>query len=100
MKYAFLWCQTPITIKYIERNPVRAKLCSKPTAWKWGSAFRRLHGDTRQRALLAELPVDLPKNYSMWINQPEPSEEDETIRYSINKGVPYGNVTLPKNIRQ
>ena len=87
-------------LKYIERNPVRAKLCSKPTAWKWGSAFRRLHGDPRQRALLAESPVDLPKNYSVWINQPEPSEEDETIRYSISKGVPYGDVTLPTNIRQ
>ena len=60
-------------LKYIERNPVRAKLVSKAEDWKWGSAHRRINGTERQRSLLAELPVDLPRGYKQWINTAEPS---------------------------
>jgi putative transposase len=87
-------------LKYIERNPSRAKLSKRPEDWRWGSAFRRINGTPKQRALLAETPVDLPKNYRFWINTPEPSEELKTIRNSVNRGVPYGEVVLPENITQ
>jgi len=61
-------------LKYIERNPVRAKLVKQPEEWKWGSAYRRLRGTAEQRLLLSESPVHLPHNYRTWINEPEPSE--------------------------
>ena len=86
-------------LKYVERNPVRAKLVSKPEMRKWGSAHRRINGTVKQKSLLAELPVDLPRNYRAWINGSEPSEELGTIRNSLNRGVPYGSVILPNNIR-
>jgi putative transposase len=81
-------------LKYIERNPVRAKLSKTPDAWQWGSAFRRLRGTKKERALLAAPPVDLPKHYRQWINEPEPSEELELLHESVNKGIPYGNVNI------
>src|SRR3989344_6083708 len=31
-------------IKYVERNPVRAKLVSSCELWQWGSAWRRIIG--------------------------------------------------------
>ena len=83
-------------LKYIERNPVRAKLCGKAEAWKWSSAFRRINGTPKQRMLLAESPVDLPRNYRHWINSAEPSEELDAIRHSIKKGLAYGDVDLAK----
>ena len=33
-------------IKYIENNPVKAKLCEKPEDWKFSSAFYRLQNET------------------------------------------------------
>lgn len=87
-------------LKYIERNPVRAKLKQKPETWRWGSAYRRLNGTTKEKQLLAELPVDLPRNYRAWISESEPSEELDDLRYSVNKGVPYGDVPLPRHITQ
>jgi putative transposase len=71
-------------LKYIERNPVRAKLCRKAEGWKWGSASRR-----GKHLLLAGLPVELPRAYAQWVNEPEPAEALKAIRQSINKGVPY-----------
>src|SRR3989338_5803672 len=41
-------------IKYIERNPVRAKLVRKVEAWKWGSGYRRLDGGSKERSLLSD----------------------------------------------
>ncbi len=86
-------------LKYIERNPVRAKLVARPEKWKWGSAHRRLSGTTKEKKLLAELPVDLPRDYRAWINEVEPSEELSEIRHAIAKDAPYGAVILPNNIR-
>lgn len=76
-------------LKYIERNPVRAKLSKAAEDWRWGSAHRRLHGAGKEKSLLAEFPTILPRDYRLWINEPEPLEELAEIRHSIAKGVPY-----------
>lgn len=77
-------------LKYIERNPVRARLKKRAEDWRWGSAYRRINGKSKEKKLLAELPVDLPRNYRNWINEPEPSEALSVVRESIRKGIPYG----------
>jgi len=33
------------TVTYIENNPVKARLCSKPSDWPFSSAWFREHGD-------------------------------------------------------
>ncbi len=81
-------------LKYIERNPARANLVTKPELWRWGSAYRRVHGTKVARALLGELPVALPHGYLRWINQAEHTEDLTTVRNSVNKGVPYGSDML------
>ena len=35
------------TIRYIENNPVKAGLCSKPSDWPFSSAWFRKHGNLR-----------------------------------------------------
>jgi putative transposase len=83
-------------LKYIERNPVRAKLCKKPEEWRWSSVYRRIAGTKQQKKLLAELPVDLPRDYRRWLSEREPAEELDDVHYSIAKSVAYGDVRLPK----
>jgi putative transposase len=85
-------------LKYIERNPVRAKLAARPEAWRWGSAYRRIKGSAKEKSLLAESPTDLPRNYREWVNEPETAESLKDIRRSVEKSVPYGQV-LANNIR-
>ncbi|MBI3074739.1 MAG: transposase [Parcubacteria group bacterium] len=77
-------------IKYVERNPVRAKLVQKCEDWQWGSAWRRIKGTKAQRTLLAAPPLPLPHRYRQWVNTPDREDELEKIRYSVNKGAPYG----------
>lgn len=85
-------------IKYIERNPVRAKLSRTVEAWKWGSGYRRLAGTEKERNLLSESPVDLPKNYELWVNTPESNKELESLRMSVNKGTPFGTIQWIKRM--
>ena len=77
-------------IKYVERNPVRAKLVRQCENWQWGSAWRRINGTREQQKLLDPLPMPLPHGYKTWINTPDKEDDQQTIRRSLNKGVPYG----------
>ena len=47
--------------RYVERNPLRAKLVSRAEAWRWGSASIR-GGDPALAGLLDEWPVPRPEN--------------------------------------
>jgi putative transposase len=80
-------------LKYIERNPVRARLCEFPEQWRWGSGYVR-SGTTAQRALLSDSPVPLPHDYAQWIRELEPSEILTKLRQSVNKNIPYGEIIL------
>lgn len=79
-------------LKYIERNPARAKLVKLPEEWKWGSAHRRIHGTKKEKALLDPSPVSLPYRYREWINSPEHTEDIKSVRFSVNRAVPFGGV--------
>ena len=77
-------------VKYTERNPVRAGLVPVCEDWRWGSAWRRTHGNPAQRALLDALPETFPHDHNRWINTAEEVEALESIRSSVQKGAPYG----------
>lgn len=78
-------------LKYIERNPVRAKLTGNAESWRWGSAQLRLRGTPKQKQLLSDSPIALPRNYRVWINTPEAAKDLDSLRVSANRGAPYGN---------
>ena len=79
-------------IKYIERNPVRAKLVRTVQSWRWGSGYRRQRGTEKERLLLSDPPVDLPRNYWQWVNTPDKEEDLVIIRNSVNKSKPFGTM--------
>ena len=70
-------------VKYIERNPVRAKLVGKPWEWKWSSASAHIGKEESLIRLkdvfeIIEMSSDLWKRYI-------DSEEDKNIIDSIKK---------------
>lgn len=88
-------------IKYIERNPVRAKLVRTCEEWRWGSAWLRAQGNANQIArLINEPPVDLPKDYMRWINTSDKEDDLEQLRTSVRRGSPFGSTTWMENMIQ
>jgi putative transposase len=81
-------------LKYIERNPARAKLVKKAEEWRWGSAYRRIRGTKKERQLLAESPTPVPRDYGSWVNESELSEDLDDIRKSVSTGSPYGDIRI------
>ena len=77
-------------IKYVERNPVRAKLVKKVENWRWGSGYRRLEGTKKEQSLLAKSPVNLPHHYQSWVNTPDREDDLTDLKISTEKGKPLG----------
>lgn len=80
-------------ILYVERNPVRAKLLRKAENWNFSSLSRRLSEDKSKKDLLAEWPISEPDDYLSFVNAPMNEGEIEKIRYSVNRGRPFGSET-------
>lgn len=78
-------------IRYVEQNPLRARLAKKAQEWKWSSLARRERGNKEDQELLSELPTLLPHNYFISVNTVFPEDVLESIRHSITKGAPYGD---------
>lgn len=78
--------------RYIERNPLRAKLVKKAQNWKWSSLWIRENGTKKQKSLLSDWPVEKPIAFLDWVNITEKDEEEklQKIRYAIKRGCPYG----------
>jgi REP-associated tyrosine transposase len=74
--------------RYVERNPVRARLVERAEQWRWSSAGRR-PGCARV-VPLSEGPVARPDEWLRWVNETESDEQVTAIRRSVVKGQPYG----------
>jgi len=88
-------------VRYVERNAKRAALVQKAQDWSWSSLNRREFGTEEQKKLLSTWPVAPDKDYLQWVNEPQPKEEVEVIRYAIQRGRPYGNdIWLAKTVQR
>jgi putative transposase len=74
--------------RYVERNPLRARLVRRAEAWRWGSFWRRERG--HGLALLADWPLPRPGDWRDTVNQRETPAELEALRAAAQRGRPYG----------
>lgn len=77
-------------IRYVERNPLRAKLVKKAENWGFSSLARRLLNNLKKQKLLVEWPIEVPRDYLAFVNTAISEDEEGTIRYSVNRGRPFG----------
>ena len=73
-------------VRYVEANPLRAKLVDRAEDWEWGSLWERLHPSGRQ--LLDEPVVDLDVDWVDTVNSAQPRAELERIRHPHRRGRP------------
>ncbi len=79
-------------IRYVERNPLRAKLVRKAENWDFSSLASRLwQNSSSKQKLLAPWPIEMPSNYFDFVNTPTSQQEEEIIRYSVNRAKPLGS---------
>ena len=75
-------------LRYVENNPVRAGLVVQAKDWIW-SSHRELGGFIK-RFLTDEPPINLPKNWSNFVNKPLTDKELEKVRTSVVRQCPFG----------
>ena len=76
-------------IRYVERNPLRAKLVKRVESWEFSSLARRLR--SKGAKWLATWPIPRPADYLDFVNTALTAGERESIRYSVNHGKPFGS---------
>jgi len=75
-------------LKYVEGNPVRAGLVNLAKEWCW-SSHRELIGEV-PRFLVDDIPIELPRDWNSYVNEPLTEMELGGIRQSVNRQSPYG----------
>jgi putative transposase len=78
-------------LRYVERNPLTARLVDNPLDWKYSSLYRRHVGTEKQKETLSPWIIDEPSDYLKLMEQPLSLNEREKLELSENKGVPYGD---------
>ncbi len=75
-------------MRYVEGNPVRARLVQSAKDWVW-SSHRELIG-TKPRFLADEIPIELPSDWNQYVDEHFMAKELAELRESVNRGAPYG----------
>ena len=76
--------------RYVERNPLRARLVERAECWRWSGLWWRV-SHREEASLLTPWPVQRPPDYIEWVNQPQTAQELDEIRQCVTRGRPYGN---------
>ncbi|MBI4161025.1 MAG: transposase [Acidobacteria bacterium] len=75
-------------LRYVERNPVRAKLAPSARDWPWSSNRFRESGENPPFLHVEE--GLLPADWKWFVNLPQTASELAAVRRSVNRGTPFG----------
>ena len=78
-------------MRYVECNPLRAKVVKKTRDWPWSSFAIRTGAD--KPITLSKGPLELPKQWKRMLNHPDAIEESvvDQIGQSMGRGRPLGD---------
>jgi putative transposase len=74
--------------RYVERNPVRARLVERARDWPWSSASEYPGAPTPP---LHEWPVPRPPGWNDLIDRPEPTIDLDCLRGCVARSSPFGD---------
>lgn len=80
-------------LRYVERNALRAGLVDRAGQWRWGSAFVRLDQSHALYPLLADWPIERPRNWLTLLNTPQTEKEEKQLREHIERSRPLGDTS-------
>lgn len=81
-----------ILCRYVEANALRAGLVNRAEDWPWSSlATRRKGAASPLASVLADWPVDRPRNWLADVNRPMSEKGLEEVRRAVARGSPLGS---------
>jgi putative transposase len=75
-------------MRYVEANPLRAKLVERAQDWPWSSAGC---GKEVSAKLLDAWPMDRPPSWLAQVNGPLPAADRQRLKESLTRGRPFGS---------
>lgn len=78
-------------LRYVERNPLRAKLVEQAEAWRWSSLWHRTQGNPLE--LLDDGPAPLPRGWRKRVQTPQTEAELAALQRCVLRGSPFGEET-------
>jgi putative transposase len=79
-----------LAIRYVERNPLAAKMVGRAERWRWGSCHVRQVRSHELKELLSAWPVPIPTRWLETVNSPLHETEAKRIKDCIERGRPLG----------
>lgn len=77
--------------RYTERNAVRGNLVERAEDWPWCSLWIQQHGTAHHRQMMSDWPLQRPRKWLRYVNEPETEAELSALRKSCIRGTPYGS---------
>jgi putative transposase len=77
--------------RYIERNPLTAKLVPRAQDWPHSSLSIRQHGPEELRTLLSDWPTKRPSTWIDLVNRALTKKEKLKLQTSLQRSRPYGD---------
>ncbi len=94
-----LWTGRKPTLRYIESNPLRAKMVKNSRDWEYSSLAIRSGAD-KKGLKISRGPVKLPDRWNRLVNVLPGESVDDAIDNCFKRGRPYGNVKWIETITQ
>jgi putative transposase len=86
--------------RYVEANPLRAKLAARAEAWPWSSLHQRLTRRSAPPPPLASWPVDRPPNWTALVNRDMETSEIRRIGECLTRDRPFGSAAWTSKMAQ
>jgi len=83
-------------LRYVEANPLRARLVERAQDWPWSSLYQRLRGGTVPP--LCEWPVDRPARWTRLVNDAPAEAELRRVRESVARDRPLGSAAWARRV--
>jgi putative transposase len=80
-------------LRYVEQNPLRAKLVRRAENWRWSSVGA---GGSAAGLELHDGPFPRPADWLRFVNEPQIEAELESLRRSVLRGAPFGKESWVK----
>ncbi|MGD0464666.1 MAG: transposase [Tepidisphaeraceae bacterium] len=85
-------------LRYVQLNPLRAKLVRRAVAWRWGTCHVRRRGPVELAELLSDWPIDRPRDWDAWLDEGLSATESERIVTAIRRSCPLGDPAWTERI--
>jgi putative transposase len=87
-------------VRYVELNPVRARLVKRPEQWAWSSASAHIAGKNDGLVNVAPMIDLVHENWNKYLSTPVPENHLETMRSHERTGRPLGSDDFVSRLEQ